>query len=83
MIFTVSMFIEIIWIFYYRNWHFGKVITQTNQLDNALQNYKLWQKEFLKIQKEAIEYTFNITEESSSKRVAKAIKALVSNSEKN
>ncbi len=59
---------------FYSNWKFGKVINQIKDLGQVLENSDKWKNEYINIQQNALEYTFDISpNKSSSYRVAEAI----------
>lgn len=62
---------------HFQNWHLGKVIDNLTDFREILLSRENWQKDYKQKQKKAIEYTFSLTEETASKRVAAAIKKLV------
>ena len=62
---------------HFRNWHLGKVITSIEKLPGLLATANQWKNDFKTIQKQVMDYTFDIdNNKSSSKRVAEAIKKL-------
>jgi hypothetical protein len=61
---------------YYQTWKLGKVLENPSKLEAILQTKEHWQKDYQKLQEEVINYTFDITEIPSVKRVAQALKSL-------